>query len=93
MSIKLSECPPSLHDAIMRQLEREGRKFPVAPVIKYAVATQMGGIWYAGPETENLKLVNNIVARLQVQTPRAAFQTACGNPPAVVVKLTRTTTP
>lgn len=92
MAIKLADCPPALHAAIMKQLEAEGRLLPVTTV-KYAVATQMGGKWKVGPETENQKLVCGIVGKLQTQTPLAAHRAAQGNPTAVVVRLTRTTAP
>lgn len=91
MAIKLSDCPPSLHAAIMRQLEKEGRDLPKAPVIKYAVANYIWQTnrWQVGPECSNLKLVQRMVSRLQLQSPRSAYMAAKGTPLAVVLQLTR----
>jgi hypothetical protein len=91
MALKLSDCPPSLHRAIMAQLEKEGRQFPKAPIIKYAVANYIWQTdrWQVGPETSNLKLVQRLVSRLQLQSPRGAYMAAKGTPLAVVIQLTR----
>jgi hypothetical protein len=56
MALKLSDCPPSLHAAILAQLEKEGRHLPTTTV-HYAMAYQIGGTWRVGPETENLVLI------------------------------------
>lgn len=90
MAIKLNDCPPALHAAIMAQLEKEGRMLPTTTV-SYAMATQHGGKWTVGPETTNLKLVKQLVSRLQLQTPISAMMAAKGTPTAVVLELTRTT--
>ena len=85
------DSPPSLYAAIMAQLEREGRQLPTVTV-KYAVASQLpNGKWTVGPETINLKLVKQLVSRLQLQTPISAMMAAKGTPTAVVLELTRTT--
>lgn len=91
MALKLSECPPSLHAAIMRQLEREGRHLPTT-IIRYAMAYRVAGQWQVGPETESYKLIAQQVIRMQNLNARAAYETAKGNPPAVMLKLTRTGT-
>lgn len=89
MAIKLTDCPPSLHAAIMAQLEREGRNLPTI-TIAYAVATVADGKWTVGPETQNLKLVQGIVSKLQLRSGRSAYLASIGQPTAVVVKLTHT---
>lgn len=91
MAIKLSDCPPALHAAIMAQLEKEGRNLPKEPIIKYAVANYVWQTkcWRVGPETSNLKLVQRLVSRLQLQSPRSAYMAANGTPLAVVLQLTR----
>lgn len=89
MAIKLTDCPPSLHAAIMAQLAKEGRKLPTI-TIAYAVATVADGEWTIGPETSNLKLVQGIVSKLQLRSGRSAYLASIGHPTAVVVKLTHT---
>lgn len=91
MAIKLSDCSPSLHAAIMAQLEREGRLNPV-PIVKYLMAYQMGGQWFFTPETEDFKTVAKQVERMNNLNGRVAAQTLAGKPVAVMVKLTRTAT-
>ena len=74
----------------MAQLAKEGRAFPAAPVVKYAVAHQTAdGKWKVGPETENLKLVTKLVSGLQLQSARSAYRASIGQPTAVVLKITR----
>lgn len=90
MGLKLSECPPHLQAAILAQLAKEGRHLPTVATM-YAVATFRNHKWTVGPETENLRLVSKIVAKLQVQNGHTAYQAMIGNPLAVVVRLTRTT--
>ena len=92
MAIKLSDCPPHLYNAIMAQLEREGRLLPVTTV-KYAVAHYVWQTkeWNVGPETSNLKLVQQLVSRLQLRSGASATTAMNGNPTAVVLQLTRTT--
>lgn len=92
MALKLSDCPPSLHAAILAQLEKEGRQLPTTTV-HYAMAHQIGGKWRVGPETENLDLIKKQVSRMQTQSGRAAYLCSIGQPTAVVIKLTRTTQP
>lgn len=94
MAIRLEDCPPALHAAIMAQLAREGRLLPVTTV-KYAVAHYIWQTkkWQVGPECENLKLVQRLVSRLQLQSGSSANMAAKGTPTAVVVRLTRTTPP
>lgn len=92
MAIKLEDCSPSLKAAILRQLEKEGRGLPQT-IIRYAMAYQVCGEWRVGPETENLKLIQRQVSRMQNQSGRSAFLASTGKPTAVVVKLTRVTQP
>lgn len=92
MALKLSDCPPSLHAAIMRQLEKEGRNLPTT-IVRYAMAYQVAGEWRVGPETENLKLIQKQVAQMQTRSGSAAYMASKGTPTAVVVKLTRVTQP
>lgn len=92
MAIKLSDCPPALYDAIMRQLEREGKMLPVT-TIKYAVAHYVWQTkeWKVGPETSNLKLVNKMVTNQLLRTGASAHMAELGMPMAVAIQLTRTT--
>jgi hypothetical protein len=92
MAIKLSECSPSLHAAIMAQLKKEGRHLPQT-IIRYCLGYTICGKWQFGPETENLALVSKQAAKMQQATGRSAYLTSIGKPPAVVVKLTRVTQP
>jgi hypothetical protein len=92
VAIKLSDCPPALHAAIMAQLEKEGRALPQT-IVRYALAYRVWKDWCVGPETENLKLVTKQALKLQTISGKAAAETLAGNPPAVVVKITRTTEP
>jgi hypothetical protein len=92
MAIKLDDCPPSLKAAIMRQLEKEGRGLPIT-IVRYAMAYQVFGEWKVGPETENKALVLKQVSAFQNRSGRNAFLTMGKNPPAVCVKITRTTQP
>lgn len=91
MAIKLSDCPPALHAAIMAQLEKEGRNLPKEAVTMYAVANYVWQTdrWHVGPETSNLKLVQRLVSRLQSHSPRAAYMAAKGTPLSVVLHITR----
>lgn len=92
MAIKLDDCPPHLRAAIMRQLEKEGRGLPQT-IVRYALAYQVCGKWVVGPETEDRKLIAKQAASFQTRSGKTAFQTLSGDPPAVVVKITRTTQP
>lgn len=92
MAIKLEDCPPSLHAAIMAQLEREGRGLPQT-IVRYALAYQVCGEWRVGPETENRKLILQQVSRLQCQTGRTAFLASTGKATALCLKITRVTEP
>lgn len=92
MAIHLNDCPPALRAAIEAQLAKEARMLPTT-TIRYAVATYTDGAWTIGPPTQNLRLVQGIVSRLQLRTGHAARQAAAGQPTAVVVKLTTTKPP
>ena len=76
----------------MRQLEKEGRGLPQT-IVRYALAYQVCGKWVVGPETENQKLLMKQAASFQNKSGKTAFQTMSGNPPAIVLKITRTTQP
>ena len=76
----------------MRQLEREGRGLPIT-IVRYAMAYQVCGEWRVGPETENEDLILKQVSAFQNRSGRTAFLTLGKNPPAVCVKITRTTQP
>lgn len=89
MAIKLSDCPPALHAAIMRQLEREGRNLPVK-IVKYCMAYQVGGQWSFTPETEDFKAVAKQVDKMNNLNARTAAAVLAGKPTAVMVKSTRT---
>lgn len=92
MGLKLAECPPLLRAKILAQLAKEDRHLPTASTM-YAVATFRNNKWKVGPETENIKLICTIVAKLQRQNGHTAHQCEIGNPLAVVLRLTRTEPP
>ncbi len=92
MAIRLEDCPPALHAAIIEQLAREGRLLPVTTV-KYAVAHYVWQTkeWKVGPETSNLRLVRQLVTRQLLRTGASAHMAEKGQPTVVAIQLTRTT--
>jgi hypothetical protein len=92
MAIRLEDCPPALHAAIMKQLAKEGANKPVT-TIKWAVASRANNKWSIGPATTNRVLVAKLVKQLQCTRPVDAHETSIGNPPAVIVEFTTTTNP
>lgn len=91
MSIKLSDCPPQLRAAILKQLAVEGRLQP-KETYTYAVAQMVAGEWRVGPDSDNKALMAKLVRQLQNATKHSVYLTSKGQPNAVMLKFTWVTT-
>lgn len=91
MGIKLSDCPPQLRAAILKQLAAEGRLQP-KETYTYAVAQMVAGEWRVGPDSDNKALVAKLVRQLQNATRHSVYLTSKGQPNAVMIKFTWVTT-
>ena len=87
MGIKLSDCPPQLREAILKQLAAEGRLHP-KETYTYAVAQRVAGEWRVGPDSDNKALVGKLVRQLQHATKHSVYLTSRGQPNAVMIKFT-----
>jgi hypothetical protein len=75
----------------MAQLAKENAGKPITTTT-WCAATRINNTWQFGPKVKNRALVAKVVKMLQCTTALAAKQTAEGNPPAVLIEITSTTT-
>lgn len=89
-TLKLKDCPPSLHAAILAQLKREDALLPreTKESLSYVLAYKVGGSWDLAPEISSLKLANKLCNRACLGSSIAAVQTTLGNPPCVIIEIT-----